>query len=213
LLRLRGGTTPAGNKRFRFDAAVGAGGKRQASKARGASASAKASEKEMAKGKGEEKEKEKEKEKEEPKGSAGGEQQAKQLPSKEALFQLTTQLFSPQNTGTRKQNLFKVLGIDKTATTKQVRDAYYREARKWHPDKNKHDPQAEARFKLISEAYEVLSNPAKRKAYEEGGREGLDVRRYPDAAAADCSHPLALFSLFWRVFLSGSISWPKLLRP
>lgn len=212
MLRLRGGTTPAGNKRFRFDAAVGAGGKRQASKARGASASAKASEKEMAKGKGEEKEKEKEKEKEEPKGSAGGEQQAKQLPSKEALFQLTTQLFSPQNTGTRKQNLFKVLGIDKTATTKQVRDAYYREARKWHPDKNKHDPQAEARFKLISEAYEVLSNPAKRKAYEEGGREGLDVRRYPHAAAADCSHPLTLFSLFWSVFVSGSISWPKLLR-
>jgi hypothetical protein len=166
LLRLRGGTTPAGNKRFRFDAAVGASGKRPASKARGASASAKASEKER----------EKEKEKEEPKGSAGAEQQTRQLPSKEALFQLTTQLFSPQNTGTRKQNLFKVLGIDKTATTKQVRDAYYREARKWHPDKNKHDPQAEARFKLISEAYEVLSNPAKRKAYEEGGREGLDVR-------------------------------------
>lgn len=56
----------------------------------------------------------------------------------------------------------------------------HREARKWHPDKNKHDPQAEARFKLISEAYEVLSNPAKRKAYEEGGREGLDAAEAAD---------------------------------
>lgn len=49
----------------------------------------------------------------------------------------------------------QILGVDKKATVKQIRDGYYRAAKMWHPDKNKEDSQAEARFKLISEAYEV----------------------------------------------------------
>mmetsp|Transcript_27314 Transcript_27314/g.65867 ORF Transcript_27314/g.65867 Transcript_27314/m.65867 type:complete len:505 (-) Transcript_27314:26-1540(-) len=155
-LRLRGGggAGAAGggdgsNKRFRYERAFGAKRKEPSASKGGGSVEA-----------------ETEGEGKEGTGTA-------KMPSKADLYQLTAQLFNPS--GSKKQNYFKILGIDKTATTKQVRDAYYREARKWHPDKNKHDPNAEVRFKLISEAYEVLSNPAKRKAYEEGGREGLDA--------------------------------------
>eukprot|EP00286_Rhodomonas_abbreviata_P017669 CAMPEP_0181319174 /NCGR_PEP_ID=MMETSP1101-20121128/17424_1 /TAXON_ID=46948 /ORGANISM="Rhodomonas abbreviata, Strain Caron Lab Isolate" /LENGTH=564 /DNA_ID=CAMNT_0023426743 /DNA_START=33 /DNA_END=1725 /DNA_ORIENTATION=+ len=71
-------------------------------------------------------------------------------------------------------NYYEELGVSPTATQKEIKDAYYSMAKHWHPDKNKHDPQAEVKFKKISEAYQVLSDPEKRRIYDENGVEGLE---------------------------------------
>src|SRR6187455_384059 len=63
---------------------------------------------------------------------------------------------------------YKVLGVDKKASADDIKKAYRKLARKYHPDTN-HDPGAEERFKAISEAYDVLGDPEKRKKYDRGG--------------------------------------------
>lgn len=71
------------------------------------------------------------------------------------------------------QDFYSLLGVDRTATVDQIRSAYRRAAMKAHPDRNPGDKDAEARFKRISEAYDVLSNEKKRRLYDQFGREGL----------------------------------------
>lgn len=61
---------------------------------------------------------------------------------------------------------YKTLGVPRTATEKEIKGAYRRLARKHHPDLNPGNKQAEARFKEINEAHEVLSDPEKRKRYD-----------------------------------------------
>jgi DnaJ family protein A protein 2 len=68
---------------------------------------------------------------------------------------------------------YEVLGINKNATLKEIKKAYRTLAMKYHPDKNPHNPQAEEMFKKISHAYEILSDPEKRKTYDLYGPEGL----------------------------------------
>ncbi|MCX6389040.1 MAG: molecular chaperone DnaJ [Solirubrobacterales bacterium] len=65
---------------------------------------------------------------------------------------------------------YETLGVDRTASAEEIKKAYRRLARKNHPDQNPDDPKAEARFKEISQAYEVLSDAKKRKDYDRGGR-------------------------------------------
>jgi molecular chaperone DnaJ len=67
------------------------------------------------------------------------------------------------------KNLYDVLGVPKTATQEEIKKAYRRLARQWHPDKNPGDPEAEERFKEIQAAYDVLSDPEKRKRYDAYG--------------------------------------------
>ena len=69
---------------------------------------------------------------------------------------------------TKQKDYWAILGLKKGATEKEIRSAYKRLAKKHHPDVNPGDKQAEERFKEISEAYEVLSDPAKRKQWERG---------------------------------------------
>lgn len=64
---------------------------------------------------------------------------------------------------------YEVLGISKGATQEEIKKAYRRNAVKFHPDKNQGDPQAEKKFKQISEAYEVLSDERKRQMYDQYG--------------------------------------------
>ena len=67
-------------------------------------------------------------------------------------------------------DLYKVLEVSKGATREEIRRAYRRLARKYHPDANPNDKGAEERFKEVQHAYEVLSNPEKRREYDEGPR-------------------------------------------
>jgi molecular chaperone DnaJ len=69
-----------------------------------------------------------------------------------------------------KVDLYKVLEVSKEASQDEIRRSYRRLARKYHPDANPGDRAAEERFKEIQQAYEVLSNPEKRREYDEGPR-------------------------------------------
>jgi molecular chaperone DnaJ len=67
------------------------------------------------------------------------------------------------------RDLYSVLGVDKKASPEEIKKAYRKLARKYHPDTNPGDKQAEERFKEISAAYDVLGDPEKRKEYDRGG--------------------------------------------
>lgn len=72
------------------------------------------------------------------------------------------------------KDYYLILEVSREATADDVKKAYRRLALRWHPDKNPQDPAtAEAKFKLVSEAYEVLSDPEKRSIYDRYGLEGL----------------------------------------
>lgn len=65
------------------------------------------------------------------------------------------------------KDYYKILGVDRNADEKEIKKAYRRLARQYHPDMNPGDKAAEARFKEINEAHEVLSDPEKRRKYDE----------------------------------------------
>jgi molecular chaperone DnaJ len=68
------------------------------------------------------------------------------------------------------KDLYKVLGVSKGASQEEIRRSYRKLARECHPDANRDDPKAEERFKEVQHAYEVLSNPERRREYDEGPR-------------------------------------------
>jgi molecular chaperone DnaJ len=65
--------------------------------------------------------------------------------------------------------LYKTLGVSKKASEEEIKKAYRKLARKYHPDRNSGDPTAEEKFKEVQGAYDTLSDPEKRKAYDAGG--------------------------------------------
>jgi DnaJ-class molecular chaperone len=77
------------------------------------------------------------------------------------------------------KDYYKILGVSKTATDKEIKAAYRRLARKHHPDVNKNVPKAEAKFKEINEANEVLSDPEKRQRYDALGSDWANFRPGP----------------------------------
>lgn len=74
------------------------------------------------------------------------------------------------------KNYYKILGVSESASEDEIKKAYRKLALKYHPDHNKGDKTAEAKFKEISEAYAVLSDPEKRKQYDTFGAEGFQNR-------------------------------------
>jgi len=73
------------------------------------------------------------------------------------------------------RDYYKILGVDRKATDKDIKKAYRRLAKKYHPDVNQGNKEAEQKFKLANEAYHVLGDPEKRKKYDEFGP---DWQRY-----------------------------------
>ena len=79
-------------------------------------------------------------------------------------------------------NYWSLLGVSPNCDPSELKAAFRKEARKWHPDLNKNDANAEERFKLINEAYEILSDPNKRNSWEKKNNRNKDIfeNRFPN---------------------------------
>jgi curved DNA-binding protein len=84
------------------------------------------------------------------------------------------------------KDYYAILGIGKTATSEDIKQAFRKLARKYHPDVNPNNKQAEANFKEVNEAYEVLSDPDKRKKYDQFGQYWKQAGQgFPGGSGAD----------------------------
>ena len=70
---------------------------------------------------------------------------------------------------------YKILGVDKTIPQKDVKKAYLKRAKQFHPDLHPDDPKAKAKFQALNEAYDVLGDPEKRKKYDQYGEQWRQV--------------------------------------
>ena len=73
-----------------------------------------------------------------------------------------------------KRDYYEVLGLSKGAEDKEIKRAYRKLAKKYHPDTNPGDKEAEKKFKEVTEAYSVLSDPEKKKLYDQYGSAAFD---------------------------------------
>jgi len=97
------------------------------------------------------------------------------------------------------KDYYSTLGVAKTANAKELKQAFRKLARKYHPDVNPNDKAAEAKFKEINEAYEVLGDPEKRKKYDELG---ANWRAYEQAGGGGQGFDPSQFS-GWNVHFGG----------
>ncbi len=88
---------------------------------------------------------------------------------------------------------YSVLGVGRDADATEIKKAYRKLAVQYHPDRNPDNPEAEEKFKQLAEAYDVLSDPAKRQVYDQYGVAGLKGRGYD-------FHPEDIFSSFMDMF-------------
>ncbi len=93
---------------------------------------------------------------------------------------------------------YEVLGIGRDADDTEIKKTFRRLARELHPDVNRHDPEAEEKFKEAAEAYEILSDEERRATYDRFGFEGLDSRGYASQA-----HGFGSFADIFDAFFGG----------
>ena len=87
----------------------------------------------------------------------------------------------------QKRDYYEVLGVSKSASEDELKKAYRQLAKKYHPDANPGDKEAEAKFKEASEAYQVLSDPEKRQMYDQYGHAAFEAGGGPGGGAYDFS--------------------------
>ncbi|MEO9559561.1 MAG: J domain-containing protein [Nonlabens ulvanivorans] len=83
---------------------------------------------------------------------------------------------------------YKILGVEKNASENDIKKAYHKMARKYHPDLNPNDKEAEAKFKQLNEANEVLSNPENRNKYDQYGENWENAEAYEQAKRQQSKH-------------------------
>jgi len=101
---------------------------------------------------------------------------------------------------TTKRDYYVVLGVERTATAEEIKKSYRKLAVKYHPDKNPGDKSAEEKFKELGEAYEILSNPDKRSAYDRFGHQAFAPGGMGAAGMGGMHDP---FEIFREVFGAG----------
>lgn len=95
------------------------------------------------------------------------------------------------------EDYYKILGLDKSASERDVKRAYRTLSKKFHPDKNPGDETAQKKFVEIAEAYDVLSTATTRKIYDQYGHEGVEEHRQGGTAGRPAHDPFDLFSRFF----------------
>ncbi|KND03093.1 uncharacterized protein SPPG_02171 [Spizellomyces punctatus DAOM BR117] len=102
---------------------------------------------------------------------------------------------------------YDILGLEQCCTAEDIKKAYKKEALKWHPDKNlENAEEAQMRFRLVAEAYEVLSDDQKRAYYDRTGAQAKDIPENPSVPSAHPrGHPVDPFHVFEAFFGNTSL--------
>lgn len=111
---------------------------------------------------------------------------------------VTEPLIRSISTTTRllQKDYYKILGVSKNSSAKDIKKAYYQLAKKYHPDTNKNDSDAGKKFQEVSEAYEILSDDTKRREYDTYGQTTEQMHRNGGGATPGHGHHQG-FSQHW----------------
>lgn len=101
-----------------------------------------------------------------------------------------------------KQDYYETLGIGRSADEKEIKKAYRKLAKKYHPDTNPGDKHAEQKFKEVTEAYDVLGNPEKKKLYDRYGMAAFDGSM---GAGDPSGNPFGPGQLFFRIWKQRTV--------